>query len=623
MGWNGVLNACTVLKSRGILVAMPAVESHEEAVRRELEKVLRSPGFANNERLSRFLRFVVEHHLEGKDHELKESVLAVEVFGRKPDYNPRQDAIVRTEAGRLRARLSEFYIGEGKDDPLVIELPKGGYAPAFRHVDTAAAPAEPALPAVPVVPAKRKPRRMVWPAALGILALAAGALTWRHSVVSRELVSIGVIPFENLSPDSANEYFADGLTDELIRNLSLIDGLAVRSQTSSFALRGKHWNVHEVGRQLDVDYILEGSVMRAAQQLRINAQFIRVRDDFALWSGKFDKELTDVFAIQEEISRGIVNSLRLKLGRGRRRYETSIEAYDLYLRSRALHARLGLLGYRPSIPLLEEAVRKDPSFAPAYAGLVDSYVRTTGFKNVPDRDDMLARMRAAADRAIQLDPLLAEAHAARAMAYARDANWEQSEKSFRRAIELDPNRSMSRGEFAINYLQVLGRNPEAIQQLRAAQKSDPLSPEIREYLSYGLLLGGRPDQAALICTGLPDDFPAKPECLGRALLGQGKIAEAIQVLAKAGNKGYLGIAYARAGRRAEAEDLAKKIAPNPFNELLIFAGLGDKGRALEALDRFTALGPVRVGRALNYPELASLRGDPRVKAIRRKLGLPQ
>jgi TolB-like protein/Flp pilus assembly protein TadD len=432
-----------------------------------------------------------------------------------------------------------------------------------------------------------------------------------------------VIPLENLSADSADEYFADGLTDELIRNLSIIDGLAVRSRTSSFALRGNQGNVHEAGRQLDVDYILEGSVLRAGQQLRINAQFIRVRDDFALWSGKFDKELTDVFGIQEEISRGIVNSLRLKLGRGRRRYETSIEAYDLYLRARALHVRLGLLGYRPSIPLLEEAVRKDPSFAPAYAGLVDSYVRTTGFKNTPNVDDMLARMRAAADRAIQLDPLLAEAHAARALAYARDANWEQSERSFRRAIELDPNRSMSRGEFAMNFLVVLGRIPEAIQQLRAAQKSDPLSPETRSYLSFGLLEAARFEEAESIAGKLPDDFPQKSEDVGRALLGQGKIAEAIPVLAKAGNKGYLGIAYARAGRREEAEDLARKIAPNPFNEALVFTGLGDKDRALEALERFTAQGPVRIGRALNLPELASLRRDPRVKAIRRKVGLPQ
>ena len=148
-------------------------------------------------------------------------------------------------------------------------------------------------------------------------------------------IPIAVLPLTNLSQDPANDYFPDGLTDEIIRNLSVLDGLAVRSQTSSFAFKGKARDVREAGRQLDVEYILEGSVMRAAQQLRINVQLVRVRDGFPLWSGGYDRELTDVFAIQDEISRGIVNSLRLKLGRGRRHYETSVEAYDLYLRGRA------------------------------------------------------------------------------------------------------------------------------------------------------------------------------------------------------------------------------------------------------------------------------------------------
>jgi TolB-like protein len=158
-----------------------------------------------------------------------------------------------------------------------------------------------------------------------------------------------------------DDYFADGLTEEIIRNLSIIDGLAVRSQTSSFVFKGKPRNIRDAGKQLDADYILEGSVLRAGQQLRINAQLIRVRDDYPLWAGKFDRELTDVFVIQDEISRGIVNSLRLKLGGGRRRYETSVEAYDLYLRARALPIQQGISGYNPSIDLLEQAIVKDPS----------------------------------------------------------------------------------------------------------------------------------------------------------------------------------------------------------------------------------------------------------------------
>src|SRR5262249_45039483 len=168
--------------------------------------------------------------------------------------------------------------------------------------------------------------------AVGCLAIGLAALAWWRLPPKAEPIPIAVLPLINLSPDPANDYFADGLTGEIIRNLSIIDGLAVRSQTSSFAFKGKPQNVRDAGKQLDAEYILEGSVLRSGQQLRINAQLVRARDDFPLWSGRYDRGLTDVFAIQDEISRGIVNSLRLNLTAGRRRYETSAEAYDLYLR---------------------------------------------------------------------------------------------------------------------------------------------------------------------------------------------------------------------------------------------------------------------------------------------------
>ena len=194
-------------------------------------------------------------------------------------------------------------------------------------------------------------------------------------------------------------WLADGLTDEIIRNLSIIDGLAVRSQTSSFVFKGKPRNIHDAGKQLDADYILEGSVLRIGQQLRINAQFVRVRDDFPLWSGKYDRELTDVFAIQEEISRGIVNGLRLKLGSGRRRYETNVEAYDLYLRARArAEGRLGLSGLESSIPFFEQTIVKDPAFAPAYAGLAVANAGLSGMDrfNADQRSELISKMRVAA-----------------------------------------------------------------------------------------------------------------------------------------------------------------------------------------------------------------------------------
>lgn len=611
-----------------MLEPMPLAESDFAAARRQLERVLVSAGFSRNERLARFLRFVVEQHLEGRDGEIKESVIAVEVFGRSSDHDPRQDSIVRTEATRLRARLSEYYIGEGKHDALVIELPKGGYAPMFRQPAVESGMTAPG----PAVTPSRRGTRLWLLIAVGGIAVAATAVgLWRVGHQNAP-IPIAVLPLTNLSQDPANDYFADGLTDEIIRNLSIIDGLAVRSQTSSFVFKGKPRNVHEAGKQLEADYILEGSVLRAGQQLRINAQLVRVRDDFPLWSGRYDRELSDIFAIQDEISRGIVNSLRLKLGRGRRRYETSAEAYDLYLRARAPWIQRGWSALNQSVGPFEDVIAKDPSFAPAYADLAAAYAVRSG-QFAFDRERELPKMRSVAEKAIQLDPLLADAHDARGMAYARDAQWEQSEKSFRRAIELSPTRAMSYGHLAMYLLLPLGRIEEAINQLRVAEKADPLSYEVHFDLSYVLISAGRYDEAAGHCEKLPSDGLDKAACLGRILLGRGRTGEAIQIFetalngrASAGDMvpGELGYAYARAGRRDEAEKLATASSSrNPFNQAVIFAGLGDKDRTFEALDRAAAAGPFRIGRALTFPEYALLRGDPRLKVLRKKVGLPE
>lgn len=596
---------------------MPTAEPDVDAARRQLNRVLASDAFNRNQRLARFLRFVVEQHLEGKDGEIKESVIAVEVFGRGADHDPKQNSIVRNEAARLRARLNEYYAGDGRNDALVIVLPKGRYAPAFRKA--AVEPATSTLSPESNSPPPGK-RLWLWVALAGV-ALAVVTLAWWWSQRPKAPVSIAVLPLTNLSQDSANDYFADGLTDEIIRNLSIIDGLAVRSQTSSFVFKGKPRNVREAGKQLQADYILEGSVLRAGQKLRINAQLVRVRDDFPVWSGKYDRELTDVFAIQDEISRGIVNGLRLKLGRGRRRYETSAEAYDLYLRARAFVDLSGLSGLERSIPFFEETIVKDPSFAPAYAGLAVAYAGISGFDrfDAAERSVMISKMRTAAAKAIELDPLLAEAHYAVGMMYARDAQWDQSEKSFRRSLQLNPNSSVARDNLILYLLLPLGRVEEAVAQARMAERSDPLSPQVQTILRIVLFSVGRLAEGIAHC----------PKPCAEALLLQGRAAEAIPVLEaqfngrlSASGSGLLGRAYALAGRRDDAERMAT-IQWRPIEQAGIFTALGDKERAFEALERAIPLGPVRLGRDLTYAEFASLRGDPRVKGLRKRAGLPE
>ncbi len=598
---------------------MLPVDSEAQAARRQLDKVLSSPGFARNERLSRFLRFLVERHLEGRDQELKESLIAIEVFGRLPGYDSKQDPIVRTEASRLRARLSEYHLADGKGDSIIIDLPRGGYVPVLRQAVTEASPAQ----------GQRLTRALpiaVAAACVVVALIALGGWWWFHKNVP---IPIAVLPLNNLSEDSAHDYFADGLTGEIIRSLSIIDGLAVRSQTSSFAFKGKPQNVREAGKQLEADYIVEGSVQRAGQQLRITAQLIRVSDDFPLWSGRYDRELTDVFAIEDEISRGIVNSLRLKLGGGRRRYETSAEAYDLYLQARALGIQRGLAGEERSVAPFEAAIAKDPSFAPAYAGLAAAHVARSGEGGFDVADEM-AKMQTAAERAIQLDPLLGEAHGAMGIAYAREAQWAQSEKSFRHALELAPNDSVIYDNFALTLLMPLGRIQEAVQLLRKAEKNDPVAPRLHDILANALIAAGRYDEAAEQCMKLPADFPPRHTWLARARLGQGRVQEAIQILVdrieQGANgpdiKGFLGYAYGRAGRRDEAEKLAAA-DQRPYAQALTFAGLGDKQRTLDALERMAILGPVRLGRDLTYPEFDLVRGDTRLKALRKKLGLPE
>jgi tetratricopeptide (TPR) repeat protein len=282
-----------------------------------------------------------------------------------------------------------------------------------------------------------------------------------------------------------------------------------------------------------------------------------------------------------------------------------------------------------SIGPFQQAIASDSSFAPAYAGLAAAYVTRSGQHARRPHDEELAAMQAAAEEAIELDPLLAEAHAALGMTYARVGQWGQAEQRLRRAIELDASSSAVRSDFAMDMLMPVGRVEEAVREMRAAERADPLSSEVHIYFGYALLAAGRYDEAARECEQASAEVATKNECLGRARTQQGKIADAIPLLMHStSNWGYLAYAFGKAGRRAEAEKLIADAPalyphnPGPFQYALAFAGLGDKDKTMERLEGMANLGPVRLGRDLTYPEFALVRGDPRVKALRKKIGLP-
>jgi hypothetical protein len=284
-----------------------------------------------------------------------------------------------------------------------------------------------------------------------------------------------------------------------------------------------------------------------------------------------------------------------------------------------------------SYELFEQAIAKDPSFAPAYAGLASAEAVRSGFDRFtpPERAAMIAKGWAAAEKAMRLDPLLPNAYDALGMMQARAAQWRQAEQSFRRAIEISPRDPLWRDHFAMCLLLPLARIEEAIQQLRSQQEFDPHSLKVHYALKLALSAVGRFDDADFHCCNAAWNERQMSVCWAAILLRQGRPVDAIRILETAWNGHLLdmgaeslGMAYARAGRRQDAERIASAV-PRPASKALIFAALGDKDRTFEVLEQMVPMGPIRVGRELIAPEYAILKGDPRLNAIRKKTGLPE
>jgi adenylate cyclase len=292
--------------------------------------------------------------------------------------------------------------------------------------------------------------------------------------------SIAVLPFINMSADAENEFFADGITEEIINVLSQIGRLHVTARTSSFFFKGKHADMRQIGEQLNVQTVLEGSVRKIGDHLRITAQLVNAADGYHLWSERYDRELKDVFAIQDEIARSIAQRLKLSLEGDRSEQlvkagTKDLEAYQLYLKGRVLLYQRG--GAIPrALDCFERAVKLDPEYALAWAGLADSYT-TLGYYGLTRPEASMPKGMEAARRAVALDPSLAEAHSALAMA-ALMGTWDkaEAEKEFQRALELNPRYLQARAWYAMFYLQMSeGRLEEGVAQAKLALESDPLS----------------------------------------------------------------------------------------------------------------------------------------------------
>ena len=460
---------------------MPRPEDKQpppETIRASLERITSSPGFANSDRMRRFIDFVVEKTLECEAKTLKEYSRGVEVFGRA-DYDPRSDTIVRVEARRLRKKLEEYYMGEGRLDPVRITLPSGSYVPVFEPCIEI--PEVPAPPTRNLVTTARLRRGSL--AALGasiILAIACGAFfVFRHRtgpVAAAPMASIAVLPFLDMSPAKDQDYLCDGLSEELINALTAVPNLKVAARTSSFRYKGKPDDVRRIGADLGVEHVLEGSIRSSSNRLRITAQLIRVNDGYHIWSREFDREFSEIFAVQEELARAVATSVGAELGTGITVVRSNnVEAYRIYLQGRQYWRNFQPSSTANAVSYFEQAIASDPSFAPAYAGLADAYMQMSVYGGPAGQ--LMEKSRQSATRALSLSPTSAEAETALGDVSAfLDWDWKACEGHFRKAIAAEPNYINAHWLFATTCLAPQGRLDEALEEANRATLLDPLSP---------------------------------------------------------------------------------------------------------------------------------------------------
>src|SRR5271165_1903085 len=333
----------------------------------------------------------------------------------------------------------------------------------------------------------------------GLAIVAVGALlqgaTWKHRVEeeSGPIRSVAVLPMQNLSNDPGQEYFVDGMTDELITDLAQIRELKVVSKTSIMQYKGTRIPLPEIGRQLGVDAVVEGSVLRSGDRVRITAQLIRTATDRHIWARAYDGDLKDVLSLQARVAEAITSQVKLNLtteesGRLRRARPVNPEAFDVYLRGRYMWNERNVEGFRSAIGFFNQAIEKDPDFALAYSGLADCHTLLTLYG---DDAANMTEAQTAAEKALQLDGTLAEAHTSlAAVEILHGWDWQDAEREFQRAIALNPNFAQAHHWYGNLLLGPEGRHDEAIAELQRAQELDPLSLIIQADTGFAYFLAG-------------------------------------------------------------------------------------------------------------------------------------
>ena len=459
--------------------------------------------------------------------------------------------------------------------------------------------------------------------------------------------SLAVLPLVNLSGNPDQEYFADGMTDQLITDLAKISALKVISRTSVMQYKGARKPLPQIAQELGVDAVVEGSVQRSGDRVRISAQLIDARADQHLWARSYERDLRDVMVLQDEVAQAIANELKIELAsRGQVRLASSRpvdpEAYEAYLKGHYHSSKRTEKELKKSIDYFQQAIKKDPNYAPAYAGMADAYA-LMGFRGNLPSNEALPRGKAAALKAVELDDSLAEAHASLAfIAETHEWDWPTAEREYKRALELNPGYAAGHNRYA-GYLMYVGRFEEGIAEARRARDLDPLSLPVNNALAGRLLVAGRVDEALeQLHKTLEMDphFASAHQTLGWAYLNMGKHDEAIQEFQQAlGLSGTddtdhvldLGFAYAAVGRREEARRILAKLKKLHEQGLvpsgsiaILYGALGELDEAFAWLEKaYEERDPELTYMKVPNRRFEPLRHDPRFQDLLHRMGLPQ
>lgn len=452
--------------------------------------------------------------------------------------------------------------------------------------------------------------------------------------------SIAILPFNNVSSDAENEYFCDGLAEELINALMKLDKIRVAARTSAFSFKGKETDVRTIGQTLNVKTVLEGSVRKSGKRLRITAQLINASDGYQLWSERFDRQLEDVFEIQEEIALSIVDVLKVKLLGNekavlRKRYTDNVQAYELYLKGR-LWNRKTADGFKRAISYFKQAIELDSDYAVAYSGLADYHVLLGFYEAMPPKDAG-ERARAFSAKAIELDNTLAETHSSYgATLGAFDWNWAEARKYYERAIEINPNYLAVYQYYAVN-LAAAGEFDKVFEKTARSMEIDPLLPVINANLAWLFYLSRQYEkaeqQARTTIEIEPNHFSAH-WVLGITYAQMKRYAEAVSALENAiqvgGKRPFvaadLGRILAESNKKKNAllilknlEEAAKENYISPLNYAKIYLGLGETEKVFEWLEKGFETRAVRLPWLMADPQFDSLRDDKRFLKLSRKI----